>query len=57
MGSGIIQTCLRYISGARYLSFAKLSGRGFVNPHIWELVEAKREEEKREEEAKRIAQE
>ena len=43
MDSEQMQTCLRYISGARYLSFAKLSGRGFINPHIWELIEANRE--------------
>jgi hypothetical protein len=55
MSSGTIQTCLRYISGARYLSFVKLSGRGFINPHIWGLIEANGE--KREEGAKCTAQE
>jgi len=51
MSSGTIQTCLRYISGARHLSHVELSRRGFINPHIWGLVEANRE--KREEEATR----
>ena len=55
MSSGTIQTCIRYISGARYLTHVELSRRGFINPHIWGLVEANRE--KREEEAKCTAQE
>ena len=55
MSYGSIQTCLRYISGARYLGFVELSRRGFINPHIWGLIEANRE--KREEEAKCTAQE
>lgn len=50
-----MQTCLRYISGARYISVAELSGRGWINPHIWELIEANRE--KREEEVKCTAEE
>jgi len=45
MGFGTTQTCLRHISGARYLSSAKLNGRGFINPHIWGLIEANREKE------------
>jgi hypothetical protein len=36
-------TCLGYVSGARYLSFVTLNGRGFINPHIWDLLEANRE--------------
>jgi hypothetical protein len=55
MGSGSIQMCLKYISGARYLSFEKLSGRGFINQHIWDLMEANRE--KREAGAECTAQE
>lgn len=55
MSYGTIQTCIRYISGARYLSFVELGRRGFINPHIWELTAANRE--KREEEAKYTAQE
>jgi hypothetical protein len=55
MSYGTIQTCLRYISGARYLGFVELSRRGFINPHIWGLIEANRE--KTEEEAKCAVQE
>ena len=55
MSYGTIQTCIRYISGARYLSIVELGRRGFINRHIWEVIEANRE--KGEEEVKYTAQE